>query len=64
MDKTYTVVGCPYYMAPEMILGDGYNFSFDYWSVACLMYEFCCGNVPFGENAEEPMSVYLAIINQ
>jgi len=27
------------------------------------MYEFMCGEVPFGESAEDPMDVYLAIIN-
>ena len=28
------------------------------------MYEFVCGGVPFGENEEDPMNVYLAIINR
>jgi cGMP-dependent protein kinase len=28
------------------------------------MFEFMCGSVPFGENAEDPMDVYLAIINE
>lgn len=28
------------------------------------MYEFTCGGVPFGENAEDPMDVYLTIINE
>jgi len=28
------------------------------------MYEFICGGVPFGETAEDPMEVYLAIINE
>jgi cGMP-dependent protein kinase len=32
-------------------------------SAICL-YEFMCGGVPFGEQAEEPMDVYLAIINE
>jgi serine/threonine protein kinase len=27
------------------------------------MFEFMCGAVPFGELAEDPMDVYLAIIN-
>ena len=27
------------------------------------MFEFMCGGVPYGENAEDPMDVYLAIIN-
>lgn len=28
------------------------------------MYEFMCGGVPFGEAAEDPMDVYLAVINE
>ena len=59
-------------MAPEVILGEGYTFSIDYWSIglflfliiAICMYEFICGGVPFGETAEDPMEVYLAIINE
>jgi hypothetical protein len=27
------------------------------------MYEFVCGAVPFGEAAEDPMDVYVSIIN-
>lgn len=58
-------------MAPEVILGEGYTFSVDFWSIgnisfkaAICMYEFMCGGVPFGENAEDPMDVYLTIINE
>ena len=51
-------------MAPEIILGEGYSFQVDIWSVAICMFEFMCGNVPFGENADDPMDVYLAIMNE
>jgi cGMP-dependent protein kinase len=58
-------------MAPEVILGEGYTFSVDYWSIgksninlAICMYEFMCGAVPFGESAEDPMDVYLSIVNE
>jgi cGMP-dependent protein kinase len=50
-------------MAPEVVLGEGYSFQVDIWSIAVCMYEFMCGGVPFGENAEDPMDVYLSIIN-
>ena len=62
-DRTNTIIGTPHYMAPEVILGEGYSFQVDIWSIAICMYEFVCGGVPFGENAEEPMDVYLAIVN-
>lgn len=51
-------------MAPEVIYGEGYSFSVDFWSAAICMFEFVCGGVPFGENEEDPMNVYLAIINR
>ena len=63
-DKTKTIIGTPHYMAPEVILGEGYSFKVDCWSVAICMYEFMCGGVPVGENHEEAMDVYLAIINE
>lgn len=63
-DKTFSLVGTPYYMSPEIILGDGYSFEYDFWSIACCAYEFHCGTVPFGDSAEEPIQIYTAIINQ
>ena len=63
-DRTKTIIGTPHYMAPEVILGEGYTFKVDYWSIGICMYEFMCGGVPFGENQEEAMDVYLAIINE
>ena len=63
-DKTKTIIGTPHYMAPEVILGEGYSFKVDFWSIGICMYEFMCGGVPFGENHEEAMDVYLSIINE
>ena len=62
-EKTNTITGTPHYMAPEVIMGEGYSFQVDFWSIACCMYEFMCGSLPFGESAEEPMEIYLSIIN-
>ena len=50
-------------MAPEVILGEGYSFQVDLWSIGICMYEFICGGVPFGENADDPMEIYISIIN-
>lgn len=50
-------------MAPEAILGEGYSFQVDFWSVGIMMFEFVCGGVPFGEGAEDPMEVYKTVIH-
>ena len=64
IDRTVTIIGTPHYMAPEVILGEGYTFIVDVWSIAVCMYEFIAGGVPFGENSEDPMDVYSSIINE
>lgn len=64
IDRTSTIIGTPHYMAPEVILGEGYSFQIDIWSISICMYEFMCGGVPFGESFEDPMEVYIAIINE
>jgi len=62
-NRTSTIIGTPHYMAPEVILGQGYTFSVDFWSIAICIYEFLCGNLPFGDSLEEPMEVYLSIVH-
>lgn len=32
-NKTFTIIGTPHYMAPEVISGKGYNYMADLWSV-------------------------------
>ena len=35
----HTVVGTPYYMAPETVSGRPYTFAADVWSLGCVAYE-------------------------
>lgn len=44
---TQTVLGTPYYMAPEQVTGEHYNAKCDVWSLGCLVHELCALHPPF-----------------
>ena len=43
-DKLHTILGTPYYMAPEVLKGD-YNEKCDIWSIAAITYYLITGGV-------------------
>lgn len=42
-----SLLGTPEYMAPEVLLGEPYDFTVDWWSLGALLYDFMTGNPPF-----------------
>ncbi|KYQ88701.1 putative protein serine/threonine kinase [Tieghemostelium lacteum] len=50
---TYSKVGSPEYMAPEMLEGKGYDQTYDYWSLGCVFFEMLFGDTPFGGDTHE-----------
>ena len=45
-DKLHTILGTPYYMAPEVLKGD-YNEKCDIWSIGAITYYLITGTEPF-----------------
>ncbi|KAK4214070.1 Serine/threonine-protein kinase sid2 [Rhypophila decipiens] len=49
-----SIVGSPDYMAPEVLRGEEYDFTVDYWSLGCMLFEALTGFPPFaGSTADE-----------
>lgn len=43
----HTVVGTPFWMAPEVMKAEPYTFSADVYGFAIILYEMACNQLPF-----------------
>lgn len=59
-----SILGSPYYMSPEQVLGSLYNTSCDYWAVGVILYELLYGFNPFKiPNCPSVIHIYKLIVN-
>lgn len=63
-DFTTTITGTPHYIAPEVLLGRGYGYSADYWSIGITAFEVFYNFYPFGNKAKDPMEVYKEVVKK
>jgi serine/threonine protein kinase len=59
LTKTGTVVGTPAYMAPEQARGEMVDPRCDLFSLGCVLYRLCTGQLPF--QGKDTMSVLVAL---
>lgn len=62
MTRTGTMLGTPYYMAPEVVRGDGGDWRSDIYSLGITFYQLIVGRPPY--EADTPYGVMMKHINQ
>lgn len=48
-----SIVGSPDYMALEVLEGKNYDYTIDYWSLGCMLFESLCGYPPFSGSKQD-----------
>ncbi|KAL7701500.1 NPK1-related protein kinase-like [Lotmaria passim] len=63
VSQSSTVIGTPYWMAPEVVgasgEGNGYTYKADVWSVGCTVAEMLTGRPPWPSKASAPAAILM-----
>ncbi|KAH9360062.1 hypothetical protein HPB48_020278 [Haemaphysalis longicornis] len=59
----WLAVGTPYYMSPERVMEQEYEYSSDVWSAGCLLYEMAALHSPFANDARNLFSLLKKIVS-
>lgn len=64
MDFTATYCGTPFYMAPEQVLGQVYDYKSDIWALGCIAYEMCALTPLIDGRTPDQMTRNIRKVNQ
>ncbi|KAG5478040.1 hypothetical protein LSCM4_05438 [Leishmania orientalis] len=63
VSQSSTVIGTPYWMAPEVVdasgSGSGYSYKADVWSVGCTVAEMLTGRPPWPSKTNAPAAIMM-----
>ena len=59
-----TIIGTPFYMAPEIVAGKNYSYASDYYSVGVCLYFMYYKKYPFGMGINDVYLIYQEILKK